>query len=356
MDETVVPVVDLQMGNTSVWHALNTARRSGYVSSVSDWWSSNVALSEQRLPEGARMLWEESRPEAHEVVIELPDAVLMVSKERRDVRCTAYAGCAATAAAHILSLRALLPTAPRQSKLLDVTFWYSTAHGARSYDRQLQAPTFTEIEVNYPATTREKLKCLKTVKPTEGGGKLLLWQGEPGTGKTFALRALAEEWADWCKVHYVLDPEKFFTEGDYLLRVILGEDIPAPVGRTSTLPQWRLIVLEDAGEMLAPDAKSQVGQGLGRLLNLCDGLLGQGLRVLVLITTNEQVGSLHAAVSRPGRCLAQVSFEKFDQRQANEWLKAHESNTAVTKSSTLADLYALLDGGVAAPARAAGFR
>ena len=40
---------------------------------------------------------------------------------------------------------------------------------------------------------------------------------------------------------------------------------------------WRLLVLEDAGELMAASARAEVGQGLSRLLNLTDGLLGQGV-------------------------------------------------------------------------------
>lgn len=175
----------------------------------------------------------------------------------------------------------------------------------------------------------------------------------PGTGKTYALRALAEEWADWARLHYILDPEAFFGKGDYLLNVILGED---QYRSTKDKERWRVIVLEDAGEMLAKDAKLQVGQGLARLLNLCDGLLGQGLRVMVLITTNEEVGALHEAVKRPGRCLANISFENFTAAGAKTWLEAHGSNQLVKSGATLADLYAVIDGRVTVEERkAAGF-
>ena len=34
-----------------------------------------------------------------------------------------------------------------------------------------------------------------------GNGALLLWHGEPGTGKTHALRALVRSWRDWCSAH-----------------------------------------------------------------------------------------------------------------------------------------------------------
>ena len=68
--------------------------------------------------------------------------------------------------------------------------------------------------------------------------------------------------------------------------------------------KWRILILEDTGELLAADAKAQAGQGLSRLLNVVDGIIGQGLRVLVLVTTNDELHQLHPAVARPGRCLA----------------------------------------------------
>ncbi len=42
-------------------------------------------------------------------------------------------------------------------------------------------------------------------------GRLLLLHGEPGTGKTTALRALAQQWRSWCQVDCVLDPERLFS-------------------------------------------------------------------------------------------------------------------------------------------------
>ena len=43
------------------------------------------------------------------------------------------------------------------------------------------------------------------------------------------------------------------------------------------------------------DARQEAGASLGRLLNLTDGILGHGLRVLLLITTNEPMRALHPA-------------------------------------------------------------
>src|SRR5256886_15351988 len=86
---------------------------------------------------------------------------------------------------------------------------------------------------------------------------------------------------------------------------------------------WRVLVLEDTGELLSAEARIAVGQGLSRFLNVVDGLIGQGLRVLVLVTTNEELRKLHPAVARPGRCAANVEFKPLTGAEATAWLERH---------------------------------
>lgn len=55
-------------------------------------------------------------------------------------------------------------------------------------------------------------------------------------------------------------------------------------------------------------------------LHMMDGLIGQGLDIGVLITTNELLSGLHPAVMRSGRCGAIVAFELFDRDAGAAWL------------------------------------
>jgi hypothetical protein len=342
------------------WFAIDRAEGRGLLISESDSWASEADL--RNVP--GKLVWEDARGAGglHQVVTETDNSIVSLAREGRMLSASVYGASRESNRRELASLRELFPPAQRTANLLEVTFWYHSNNGPRAYGRKLEAPSWKDIEENYPAATRSALAGLHGIKAGDHSGKLLLWRGEPGTGKTFALRAMAEEWASWCAIHCVLDPENFFDKGDYLLSVILGskevEPGPASDGVPGgERPEWRLIVLEDAGEMLARDAKLQVGQGLARLLNLCDGMLGQGLRILVLITTNEEVRSLHPAVSRPGRCLSEIFFDKFDGPSAARWLERRGGTAAAMKSTTLAELYALLRGGAAeVPARkVAGF-
>jgi len=257
-------------------------------------------------------------------------------------------------------LRSSFP-APEATDRHEVTvrFWSCSTHGASSSSRMIAVPPFSEIDANYPSAVRERLAQLVSpaFRPAEGGQLILLY-GPPGTGKTYALRAIGWEWREWCELHYVIDPEVFFGQrADYMVDVLLDDDDPIGLhgARSDKPPKWRLLVLEDTGELLAADAKERTGQGLSRLLNLVDGIVGQGLRVLVLVTTNEPLRRLHPAVARPGRCAARVAFEPFDAAEAAAWLAERGARNGGSGTATLAQLFAQLHGYEREPERSVGF-
>ena len=152
--------------------------------------------------------------------------------------------------------------------------------------------------------------------------RLLLWHGEPGTGKTTAIRSLMHAWREWSDAIVVTDPDELLTSGKYLRRLVLDNDSD---------DRWQLMVLEDAETLLHKGG----GKGMAKLLNLCDGLLGQGLRCLFLITTNEPLQAVHPALVRPGRCLSRVEFGRLPAQQASGLL-----GRPVDRDMTLAEVMA----------------
>jgi hypothetical protein len=265
----------------------------------------------------------------------------------------------------------LPPPDPSSKHEVPVTFWTYGPQGPQQSWRSIAVPGWDEIEPNYRSGTRDQLATImRSFRPAHGG-QLILWHGPAGTGKTFALRALAWEWRDWCEFNYVVDPDAFFGQhADYLMSVLLEDGDGMMIRRMHTHammsfaavshgivlgstgeemeeeqePPWRLLVLEDAGELIQADARASAGQGLSRFLNVVDGLIGQGLRVLVLVTTNEEIRKLHPAVARPGRCAANIEFGSLPAAEATAWLGAHGIDDRVPAAASIASLFARLEG------------
>jgi hypothetical protein len=279
------------------------------------------------------------RADEIEAFIRLPGGALaLIDTGYSHVRIEVAADTDRAARAGAAMLRRALETSPPAPERISVAFWMRGEWGGDVRHREIEAPSFEEIACNYAGAVRPGLEQLMALR-APSSGRLILWRGEPGTGKSHALRALARAWAPWCSAHFILDPDELLGRGGaYILDVLTwdaGDD-----------DRWRLVILEDAGELIAADARSVSGQALSRLLNVADGLLGQGTNTLLLITTNEPLKRLHPAARRPGRCLADIEFVALGADEANAWLAARGVDRRVEQPTTLAELFGQVDGGV----------
>jgi len=322
--------------------------------------------------------------EAHELVVfEHGPTLVSAGLYGGHVTATVAGTSAEQIDATLAALHARLPAPDRSSAHeVTVTFWTYGPHGAQPAWRSIAVPGWDEIQSNYAAATKAELQRLMRNFEPARGGQLILWHGKPGTGKTFALRALAWEWRNWCEFHYIVDPDSFFGQhADYLMGVLLqpgytemgmhprfGRVIGSSFGPTvemhvegaeeedeSRPKPWRVLLLEDTGELLSADARALMGQGLSRFLNVVDGLIGQGLRVLALVTTNEEIRRLHPAVARPGRAAANVEFDPLSAEEAGAWLASRGIDEVRQEPRILAELYAQVDGDGGSVARSVGF-
>lgn len=207
----------------------------------------------------------------------------------------------------------------------EVRMWNSNHGHPVGAHKYLRSSPWSEVHQNFTATVAtsiEKLLALDGQQPMLG--RLMLWHGAPGTGKTSAILSLIHEWKGWCTAHTILDPERFFGDPGYIGEVV---SFRRP-------DSWKLIIAEDCDQYLVPPPGSGVGGPLGQLLNLTDGMLGQGSNTLVLLTTNAPIQRVHPALVRPGRCLSNIEFTKLTSAEA-----ARLTGNPTAPSMTLAEAY-----------------
>lgn len=211
-----------------------------------------------------------------------------------------------------------------------------------------RAPRWGEIEGNYPPATRKVVGGLLGLERPWEQGRLLIWHGPPGTGKTFAIRSLMMAWKDRFSFLVVTDPERLAADPSYYYRVASRSDEHPgrphlPGVEEVQVPRRRrqVFVLEDTADLILEESRSTHYDKVSKLLNMTDGLFGQGREDLFLVTFNEAIDRIDPAFLRPGRCIAKVEFPRFGADDAAAWMREQGVEGALPSGeSTLAELYA----------------
>ena len=264
------------------------------------------------LPRRARIVRSVWQDQDRSVLFEVRDALVLVELTTWSTTVVVTARRLETVVELVTELVARVPEGDASDGRVEVRF-SDLEDGTRSL--RLDLRPWSDVQLHYSPEVRAALDPLVTHVPdVEVARRLVLWHGAPGTGKTSAVRALMHAWQGWARPVVVTDPERMLTDGRYLRRLLL--DVHDELDDDGE-ERWQLLVLEDAEALLRKDTG---GPAMSRLLNLTDGLLGQGLRCLFLITTNEPLAAVHPAVVRPGRCLAQVEFGRLPAAQASALL------------------------------------
>lgn len=172
-------------------------------------------------------------------------------------------------------------------------------------------------------------KCLSSKDPC---GRLILFQGAPGTGKSYMIKALISE-----------VKSTFIVVGTNLIGDLSGPQIlPVLLNQFEEDENSITFILEDADAALATRSRGDLNK-LSDVLNLGDGLLGELLDIRLIATTNAGKLELDPAICRPGRMCKHLQFEALTPAQSNEiYEKLTSKGTEDIKSNmTLAEVYRL---------------
>lgn len=167
-------------------------------------------------------------------------------------------------------------------------------------------------------------------------GRIILLDGEPGTGKSYFIRGLVSEVEAW----YIYVPAALVGQlsGPNLVKALAGKDEDSKL-----LPT--VLIVEDADSILVK-RKTGDPNKLAELLNMSDGIFGDLSDIRILASTNAKRMEIDEAILRPGRLSRHIHFDKIPMDQANKIYKRLTGkelvlNATKDKPFALAEIYML---------------
>jgi hypothetical protein len=192
---------------------------------------------------------------------------------------------------------------------------------------------FSKFNINLPETFDIGLnygghfesisdKIIRSLHENSSG--LYMLHGRPGTGKTTYIRYLASV----LKKDVIFFPTSFVDE-------ITNPSILSLLKKK----QDCVMILEDAEKALTKRSLSDQPSLVSTLLNMTDGILGDILKLNVIVTYNCDRQDIDEALLRKGRLKAEYSFQGLKQEEAKKLIKKLDIDIKPEDNMTLADIY-----------------
>ena len=164
---------------------------------------------------------------------------------------------------------------------------------------------------------------------------LVLFHGEPGTGKTYYIRHLLRKMVSRKKVVIYMPPNMV----DHLVEPAFMTFLAGEVKDWSNDGNFCVLLIEDAEPLLAKRQEGVRIQGITNLLNMSDGILNDMLNLQIICTFNVDLRKLDSALLRPGRLIARKEFKPLGELDANILAQRLGIKHHFTSSATLGEIY-----------------
>lgn len=203
-------------------------------------------------------------------------------------------------------------------------FMVSQVNGSLKFLKcEINFPQNFDLCINYgdkfPAISN---KILESLGESESG--LYMFHGTMGSGKTTYLRYLASS----------LRKDVIF-----LPTTLVGEIASPTLFSLLTKKKNCVLILEDAEKAITKRDSSHDPSLVSTLLNMTDGILGDVLKLNVIVTYNCGRQDIDPALLRKGRLKAEYFFGPLSVENANKLAKHIGIDAVFTEPTTLADIY-----------------
>ena len=206
------------------------------------------------------------------------------------------------------------------------------------------------VSNNYSDLVMSQYKStIKNLYSKIPNGRITIFNGPPGTGKTYLMRAIMTELND---CNFILVPDKIvpkLSDPDFVeaLTNITNKEGYGATNHAIVDKKPNVLIIEDADAILRKRSGGNMN-GLSSALNLGDGIYGESIDIRIICSTNMKEEEFDEAAIRKGRLNQLINVKALDKEKAisvfNDLAPGKEVPEKILscKNIVLADIYSLV--------------
>lgn len=192
------------------------------------------------------------------------------------------------------------------------------------------------VDINYTPNVIEDYRYTAAqLESPNPNGRLAVFYGPPGSGKTHLIKALISELT---KAKVIVFPSSLVSslDGPALISLFFSEQEKNSGSKRKPI----VLVIEDADDSLTKRTANNMSS-ISAILNTADGILGTCLDIRIVATTNAKEFEIDEALLRTGRLLSCIHVDILPPEQCSlVYKKITGKEKTFDKPTVLSDIYA----------------